>query len=218
MTSHLRPDEMARESEIKKAQGRTKEIRSGIESLGSLASYGLATKTASKILPFLSEYIPEDLAFKGINKVMPGLGDFLKKGMKQGLSLQSGLDFLKKEIVEEQEKKEPAKDNRNIIEQYSPELFQFLTGEIQGGRQPIEAAAIAQHNPKFSDIIKKLSKDHKTNWSNIIASIFGTGQTAQPEQQKEQPMQQGQGGGLDPGVMQIIQQGQAILQKALGKP
>lgn len=217
MTNYLRPDEMANQSEIRKAQGRTNAVRSGLETAASLGTYGVASKAAMKILPFLSEYIPEDLAFKGINKVMPGLGNFLKNGMKQGLTLKSGLDYLKDEFTKERSKK--AKDNRNIIQQYSPELHEFIDEQVKRGRSALQAGAAAQGMSKFSNVIKKLTKDHKVPWSNILESVYG-GETAQSEQQQpqqtqqmasqmQQPAQQTQQGQPGPGNQALM----AILQK-----
>ncbi len=215
---------MATQSEIKKAQGRTNEVRSTLQTGLSFGTGALGVKAASKILPFLNQYIPEDLAYKGINKVMPGLGDFLKKGMKQGLTLKSGLDFLKNEV-----EKEPAKDKRNIIEQYSPELNNYISQEIKKGRQPLEAGALAQIQDKFKKSIKKMEEDHKSPFSSILQSIFGGGQqaTQQPQpmqsqqnplqaQQGQQMQQAGQGQGaqqMGPGEQALMQQMQMISQK-----
>jgi len=181
MTSYLRPDEKTRESEIKKAQGRTNAVKSGLETAATAAIGGLGlTGAASKILPFLNQYIPKELAFKGINKIMPGLGNFLKNGMAQGLSLKSGLDYLKDEFIKE----DNSKQNLNLIEQESPELFQFIDQEIKKGRKPIEAAALAQNDKRFSNIISKLMKKHKTPWSSIIESLFGSGDQALSSKQE----------------------------------
>jgi len=199
-----RPDENVTQSEIEKSKERTGNIRKGIETVGALATGGGALgaavkggKSISKILPFLSEYIPEDLAYKGINKVMPGVGTFLKDGMKQGLSLKSGLDFIKEQFSQSQQK-EQAKKKGNIIEQYSPELHQFISQEIAGGRKPIEAAAIAQHDKRFSNVISKLSKDHKIPWSNIIESVYGSEPQALQENQQQQSGNSGQMGQNQP--------------------
>jgi len=95
----------------------------------------------------------------------------------------------------------PQKDNRNIIEQYAPELHQFIDEQIKNGRSPLEAAGIAKVQPKFANAINKLVKDHKTPWASIIESIYGTGERALPEQSENrmqtqpqnQPSQGGQG-------------------------
>jgi len=51
-----------------------------------------------KLIPFLDEYIPEDLALKGIAKVSPKIGSFLKKGLSKGLPLAGGLQFLRSQF------------------------------------------------------------------------------------------------------------------------
>ncbi len=167
MTSVLRPDEMERESEIRKSQGRTNDIRSGLQTAASLGTIGVAPKVAEKILPFLSQYIPKDLAFKGINKVMPALGSFLKNGMQQGLTLESGLAFIKDSFNEEKEEKE----DQNIIQQYSPELFSFLDQEVRKGHPLAKASSEAQK--KYKNVIQRMEKDHKTSFVDILEQIFG---------------------------------------------
>ncbi len=178
MTS-LRPDEQAANAEIERAQSRDRTLKSGLKTAASTAlavggtSLALGGKLGSKIMPFLNEYIPADLAMKGINKVSPRLGEFLKKGISKGLNLKDGLDFIKENIGTQ----EKAKEQRNILEQYSPELHEFIKGHVQKGKAPLEAAALAtigEEGKKFKGVIKKLVKDHKTSWSSIIQSIFGS--------------------------------------------
>lgn len=177
MTS-LRPDEQATYSEIERAQSRDRNLKSGLKTAATAGlaagsgAFALGGKLGSKILPFLNEYIPADLAMKGINKVSPSLGEFLKKGMSKGLNLKDGLEFIKENLGN----KESAKEQRNILEQYSPELHEFVKGHVQKGKSPLEAAALAtigEEGKKFKDVIKKLVKDHKTSWSSIIQGIFG---------------------------------------------
>lgn len=221
--SFPRSDELASESRIKRANERDSQYKSLAKTGASLAltAGAGAAGLSSKIAPFLSELLPMDLAFKGISKVAPKVGDFLKNGMAQGLTLESGLGFLKDNMGT----KEKAKDDRNIIEQYSPEIFQEIKRKLQGGIPLIEAAnfdnyAFANYKP----IIKKMEKDHKTSWLNIVKSVFGEGDMDQPQQQapsQQNPnMQQNpqQAQGIDPAVMQIIQQGSEILKRFKGTP
>lgn len=170
---------MVTESEIRKSNNRTNEIRSGLETASSFAPAALGTKVISKVLPFLSQYIPEDLAYKGINKVWPELGNFLKNGVSKGLSLKSGLDFIKNEFDKETIKKEEPKQSGNIIKQYSPELHQFLDDEIRKGRGVLEAGADAARNKGFKNIISMITKDHKSPWSAILKTVYGEGLTKQ---------------------------------------
>lgn len=207
----LTSSEAANQAEIERDERFRSNVKRGIGTAASLAGAGaLATggALASRIMPFLNKYIPVDLAIKGINKVSPRVGAFLKKGQEMGLDVEEGLNFIKEKISPQQE---PAKENRNIIQQYSPELHKFISDQVSGGRTPIEAAAIAQHDKRFADVIKKLTKDHKTPWSSIIESIYGSGQNAQPnqstnqqQQQTQQQPQQGQAGPGQTALMDIL--------------
>lgn len=193
----LRPDERVLEEEVK----RNERFNQGLKTAGkaalqvgtTAAGFGLS----SKILPFLSELIPADLALKGINKISPAVGSFLKKGMSNGLDLKEGFDFLKEKF---QPKAEPAKQDRNIIQQYSPELFQFIDGKIKEGLSPLQAGAVASSQKQFQDVIKKMKKDHKADFADILQTVFGTAE--QPQSQMQQPPQgQPQQGNVDAQLM-----------------
>lgn len=187
MTSTMRPDEQAAYSEIERSQTRDRTLKSGLKTAATAAvgfggsALALGGKLGSKIMPFLNEYIPADLAMKGINKVSPRLGEFLKKGMSKGLNLKDGLEFIKENLGSQKKPKE----QKNILEQYSPELNEFIKGHIQKGRAPLEAAALAtigEEGNKFNKIIQKMAKDHKTSFSAIIQSIFGAAKNNQQPQ------------------------------------
>ena len=215
--SYLRPDQQAGEAEKSRAAGRDELFKKGAQtalSIGSAAIGGPAL--ASRITPFLNKYINPEMALKGISKLSPSTGEFLRNGLEKGLTLQSGLDFLKDNFGKQKEQKAP--DQRSILEQYSPELSQFIQGEIQKGRSPLEAGALAQNDKRFKPIIDKMSKDHKTPFSSILESIFGGGQMAQqqpqqPQQQAQQGQQQGQGG---PGQQALMQTMNKIMQQLGG--
>jgi hypothetical protein len=128
-----------------------------------------------KIASMLSKYIPANLAMKGLSKIDPRLGKFASLAQEAGHSFDEVKGFIGEKI---QGSEEPAKQAKNIIEQESPELHQFVLDEIKKGRKPIEAAALAQNDKRFADIVKKLMKKHKTSWSKIIEGIFGVGDTA----------------------------------------
>ncbi len=166
MTSFLRPDEMAAQSEIDRARSRDKNIKSGLK---TAATAGLAgAGIASKVAPFLSEYLPLDLAVKGINKVSPKLGEFLTRGKKLGLDLKEGLDFIKENTGQKSTQK-----NQNIVEQYSPELNQYIKDHIQQGKSALEAGARAHMKKEYKTIIEKMEKEHKTPWSAILQTAYG---------------------------------------------
>jgi hypothetical protein len=171
---------------------------------GAAATAYLGGGAINRVLPFLSKYIPEDLAIKGLSKLDPRYGSFIKKALGAGKSFEEVKEFIGSKIEEGQEEKKP-KENRNVIQQYSPELHQFLDQEIKKGRAPIEAGAIAQHDKRFKDIISKLSKEHKTPWSNILEAVYGAqGQAKQSAQQPQQQSGQGQAALME--ILQKIQQ------------
>jgi hypothetical protein len=221
------------------------------KTLKTAANIGIGIATGSTLLsraiPFLSKFIPQSMALKGLSKINPTLGKFISSSENQGFDQNEILDFVKDKVNETTNQEEPAKQSGNIIKQYSPELFSFLKQNIDKGRNPIEAAAIAQNDKRFADVIKKLIKDHKTSWSEIIQGVFGTGKTAQneptglqrmlspaetPQEQQAaqqaasqlmgrgqpQPMQQQQQqGGIDPQLAQLLQQGNQIIQGLKGR-
>lgn len=217
----LRPDEEANLSEIE----RDENIRSTLKK-GASTALGLAAGTtglgvigggiASKIMPFLNQYIPTDLAMKGISKISPKLGDLLKKGQSMGLDLQEGLNFIKDKISGGEE---TAKENRNIIEQYDPELHIYLTENLKKGIPLIEAGKKALGHGRFKKSIEKMTKDHRSPWSAILQTVYGSMGVgkSQPEQQPQQPQQpitqnppqqqqQGQGQAALMAILQKIQQ------------
>ncbi len=119
-----------------------------------------------------------------------------------GLDPKEGLNFIKNKIDQTESQGQKSQDKRNIIEQYSPELAQFIQGEIQRGKTPMQAAGDAQTkvkwSSKFKDIIKKMEKDHKMPWTSIVENIFGG--AIQPNQQQNNP-------GNEPSFGEQVQQG-----------
>lgn len=71
----MRPDEIANRSEIE----RDERFRSGVSSALGTGMTVAGGVSMARVLPFLSQYVPVDLAMKGISKVSPQLGDFLKE-------------------------------------------------------------------------------------------------------------------------------------------
>lgn len=202
----LRPDELALQSSIERNKKFEGNVKKGVNAAITVGTSFLGAGLTSRILPLLSEHIPVDLAVKGISKLSPKLGEFLNKGMKMGLDAKEGLQSLKGEIEKSTEK---PKETKNIIEKYSPELHQFMKEQVTSGRPVLEAGAIAQNDKRFKQAIDKLSKDHKTNWSNIIQGIYGSGEQSQSShfQQKSQQMQgQQQGSGQGQQALMAIMQ------------
>lgn len=169
-----------------------------------LAGAALAKGTLKRILPFLSEHIDPEMSVKGVSKADPRLGNAMQHALDIGYPQDQINEHVRSSIEPEEIKQEPAKQNKNIIEQYSPELHQYILEKVQKGETPLAAATKATLDntlgKKFKEVLEKISKQHKTPWHNIIESIYGSGQTAQPQQQATSPQpqpqaqpQQGQG-------------------------
>lgn len=208
MTSYLRPDEKAAKVDIEKSKNFDRSLKTGLKAVGTVATtaagIGAASKMSTKLLPFLNEYIPKDLAMKGIAAISPGIAKMLKKGQENGLDLQSGLEYVKKEINKQTK---PEKE-KNIIQKYSPELFQEISDIVQSGGLPIRAASKVYN--KYKDVIAKIQKDNKVDWLELVDSIFGQPQQTQDQQmqqpqQRQQPQQPQQGGNGNAMLLQAIQ-------------
>lgn len=210
MNNNLRPSEIASESEINRARERDESLKGGFKTAAKIGGAVSGAGLSARILPFLSEYITPDLAIKGISKISPDLGKFLKSGMQKGLNIKEGLNFIKDNLKQPEEKKEHPKQSLNIIEQESPELHRFISDEVTKGRQPIEAGALAQAQVKFKKIINKLIKDHKTTFQAILDTVYGGGQyggAVNPQSQgQHQPQQAGPGQQALMTILQKIQQ------------
>lgn len=184
-------------SEELKRQGEVpiKVASKAIGSAAGVASAAAGGLALSRVMPLLSKYVPEDLAIKGLSKINPGFGKFINKALQAGESFDEIKSFIT-EKAEEGEGEKSSKDERNIIEKYSPELNSFMDQEVKKGRSPIEVGAIAQHDKRFQDVISKMSKDNKTNWSSIIESVFGNNST---------PTEKKQGSGTER-LLQLLQE------------
>lgn len=188
----------------------------GLSAASVLAGGGLA----SRVLPFLNRYIPENLFKKGLEKADPRLGKFVDTALSGGKSIDEVKDFIKQKIEssEPEEKKTTAKSKRNIVEQYDPELHTYIDAKIKKGGNPLVVAAQAMTHGRFAKVIKKIIKDHKAQWSDIVASIYGTGETAPMQAQPAQQQMQAQAGQPQIGQPQGGQsQGSARLMEALAK-
>lgn len=179
-------------------------------------------KALGKMIPavgaLINKYVPDDLLQKGLSKIDPRFGKFIQGALDEGYTSEEVREFLGDKV----EKSMP-KEHRNPIEQQSPALHAFIQEKIKSGDDPIRAAALAlfeKGNPHEADI-RKIEKEHKTNWSQLVQSIYGGGQGApqqgapqQPQPQAPQPMQPqgkqgGQGGQMNDPLFQALMQGDA---------
>lgn len=194
MNKFMRPDENAAVSEIERSSSTDRLLKKGA---ASVIGAGV-TAAGANIMPFLNQYIPSDLAIRGISKIAPSVGNFLKRGQSMGLNVEEGLKFVKDSFMGNQDNSSSQatpKEKLNIIQQYSPELHEFIEKEIQSGRSPLEAGALASLDRKgkdFKKIIRKIEEDHKSPFSSILETVYGGKQAARPERQAELPEQANQ--------------------------
>lgn len=186
----LRSDEAANKQEYEAYNERKENIKGGVKKVIGAGISATSLGLGARILPFLNEYVPLDLAMKGINKVAPKIGQFLMKGQKNGLDLKQGLEFLKEKISTQEQETTKTKENRNIIEQYDPELHTYIDQNLKKGMSLLEAGNQALKHGRFKKAIEKMTKDHKAPWASILQTVFGqTGQPKQPQknEQTQQP-------------------------------
>lgn len=192
----LRPDEEAAQANIERERRSSQNINRGISSAVSLGSAVAGAGAFTKVLPFLSEHIPLDMAIKGISKVSPKVGDFLKRGQESGLDLKEGLEFIKDKLTGN---KQNLPEEKNAIQMHSQKIFDQIEEMIGLGASPMEAAAEISSDKNSQSIIKQMEKEYKADWYSIVESIFGKGDLAkrpqaQPQQQpQQQPTAQPQG-------------------------
>lgn len=223
----LRPDELSALHRIEKEKKSDSLIKKGAETFLTAGTAALGFGLGSKILPFLNEFIPADLALKGINKVAPKIGQFLQKGQKMGLDIKEGLQFLKDNLEgeksQERQQENPVIKQAKDFETNYPDIVQALIGYINKGQSPQAAAAIIKTATPFVQKVKKIEKETGKNFIDFILELMGGQQNGQIPQQSAQGMQpqtqgipnqamqqiqgnqQGKSQGLDPQLAQIMQ-------------
>lgn|SRR5574338_564373 len=208
------PFEQHEDFERKKEEDPLKLLKKGV---GVAASIAGGSSLINRLLPLLSSHIPEKIAKKGIEKVNPQLGNFVESATNFGYDFYQVRDFLRAKAAEEQKTQEEKKDIKspskgNIIQQYSPQLHEFLTEEIQKGRSPLEAGALASIQDSFKPIIKKLVQDHQSPFSSILETVYGSTQQPSVARSQTQPSQP-TGGQGKAALAQILQELTQALQK-----
>lgn len=182
----------------------------------------LATKgaLASRVLPLLSQYVPENLMIRGLSKIDPRLGRFIQTAQKNGEDIGDIRNFMQEKFNGEKSKQP---DRRSIIEQHSPELHQFIRDEMAKGRTLEQAGAIARQNSSFSKVINRLEKEHRAPWSNILQNVFGGPEAVPTERTQEQQGEvpggpaQGAGQGTSPTRQAMLQLLSEIKQYRAGR-
>ena len=200
----MRSDERAAEAEIERSKQLGQNVKAGVKTAIGIGTTLATGGIAGRIMPFLSEFIPTDLAVKGISKISPELGKMLNEGMASGLNIKEGLSALKDKIGGQSK----AQDQRNIIQQYDDRLYGTLQQLIEKGYEPLQAGALVRMHKDFDKSIKKMEQDNKTDFSSIIQTVFGSPQQPQgqgAQQAPQQPQAQQGGGQGQQALMAILQ-------------
>lgn len=201
--AYLRPDEEASKKEIERSKNMNRNAASLATSVaGGAALFG--SGIVKNILPLLSEYVPAELAMKGINKISPKLGEYLRKGQESGLDIKEGLNFLRDKIQGEPQKKEMVQAG-NIIGQFSPELQEFVEEKLKQGMSTDQASAVARVDSKFSPLLPRIEKQANMKFSEILRHMYGE-QEAQQAQAAPMQQEQAQSGADWNQIMQMAQQ------------
>jgi phytoene dehydrogenase-like protein len=179
-----RPDEQVLRGEV----GRAGEINRNIKNVGSsIASAALGAGSAaigSKIMPFLSSYIPASLAMKGIKKVAPQLGEALSKGMDQGLNLEEGFEYLRDAFSSK------SKDKKSNLQKYAPEVYEKMKEMVQQGENPRRALMRMLADKKHQEKLMRMQKDLGMDMYDIAEQAFRK-ESPQGQSAQDQNMQQG---------------------------
>jgi hypothetical protein len=196
MSSVLRPDEEAAEEKIRKSQRSSGLVKSGVSAVLGAGVGAAGLKMASKIAPFLSEHIPLDLAVKGISKLSPQIGNFLKKGRDMGLDIKEGLNLLKDKVQPKEEEPKKKTNQQVDIGQYSPDLQAFIEHWLSQGEEPATAAAVAKNVPsnqaKFKAAIDKIEADTGEDFIELVGQMYkgmNKGGRKMPQQAGQQQAQ-----------------------------
>jgi hypothetical protein len=217
MQSFLRPDEQAADSEIRRNLERSQTYKNAGKTALAVGTSALGIGNASKILPFLNELIPADLAMKGINKIAPKVGEFLKKGQSMGMDLKSGFQFLKDNLQNAQ-----ASQAKNPIQEFETnyaELSKALKEFIAKGQPPQAAAAILKTSSVFGNKVKKLEKEMGKDFIDYVLELFGSNQPNSAKGQQSQQVQQtGQAPMPQPNAQQQTQGSMQSGQPQQGNP
>jgi len=201
----VNPYEKTSEEMKRQSEGPKRFTKAAGSLAGTVAGAAAFAPMLARAAPFLSKYIPENLAVKGLSSISPAFGKFVSDGLERGYSFDQVKDFIGNQVSESV--KSTAKDEKNLIQKESPELHQFIDEQIKKGRKPMEAGALAGLMG-FQKTIDKLIKEHKTPWSSIVESIYGgqpqSQQQAQQPQQMQQPQQSAQGGSGQQALADIL--------------
>lgn len=223
--AYQRADEIASEKEGK----RIEKFNEGIKTVGKM---GLNLAMATRMAPFLSQYITPDIALKGISKINPKVGSFLKKGMETGLPIKEGLEFLKGKIDNTIDESKVKSGPKSLFDEFlgATEPSTLSEGQqaqlafLRNVTEQLEAKGVGKDNPALKRIRKKVKDVIEGKVSEVLGQAMAMqpqkgqqmpetqppqqmpmGQPQAPMQQPGQPTQPGQGQQALMAILQKIQ-------------
>lgn len=108
-------------------------------------------------------------------------------------------------------------DPLDVLSDYSPQLARIIGMKIQHGSLPKDAAIVLKHNPgALKKIIDKIESDTHENFEDLIERIFGQREDQQAKVgNRKQLMQEAQRGQKKSDIMQLLGQGNQILDQLM---
>ena len=122
----------------------------------------------SRILPLLNEYIPEEMALRGISKISPKMGSFLQNGLAAGLPLSAGLNFIREKLSKSPKSKmdktlrpdEQSSQSRIEANERQNEGIKTVAklgaGAVAGGLGSALASSVLSGNPKTQNSLSQM--------------------------------------------------------------
>lgn len=159
--------------------------------IGTAASIAGGSAIYGRIAPFLSKYIPTDLAVKGITKINPTLGKFVGGAIANGTNFEDVANFVKDKFGNKEEGK--GTSPLDELEQISPRITGWIKKALEVGKGPDQLLQVlANLPPDLQQEARKVEGQVGMPLADYIAGLFGS----QPEQSKAalQPSQPQQGG------------------------
>jgi len=154
-----------------------------LQNVGETAlSYTGGGLVARRVLPFLSRFVPGDLAMKGLSKISPSMGKFIGAALGAGQSPDEVKEFIAGKVKDE----EKEKSQRNIVQQHDPELHTYIKDYMGKGKSFLWAGQQALKHGRFKMAIDKMKKTYKVPWEEILNSVYGM---MQPDERQEQSAQ-----------------------------
>lgn len=157
--------------------------KAALTAAGSAAGY-LGLSSVRGVLPkvqaFLSNFLPENISEKGLRSVDPRMSSFITAAQQSGYTFDEIKNLISQKVGNDQPSQaQPqaaqAGTQKNPIEKIAPDLHAFMMQEIQKGRTPLQAGALAEMgvgNKSFGSAIQKLKKDLNLSWSQIVEDVY----------------------------------------------